>query len=80
MSWLHDFLVHSSRLIQKWEGKAVTELKTLEADAEPFFKQVQITLTADMYAIARTELTTALTAAMNGKWPCRQMRTLRALR
>ena len=66
MSWINNEISHLSHLLAKWKGKAVTEFATLQADATPLFKQIQAELTADAYDIAKTELTTVMTAAATG--------------
>lgn len=66
MSWIQRELAHFSHLAQKWGGKAVTELKILEQDAAPLFKQIQAELTADAYIIAKAELAAVMAAALSG--------------
>src|SRR4051794_31121576 len=66
MSWIKDELAHLQHLAQKWKGEAVTKVETLEADAAPLFKQLQTQLKDESYGIAKTELTTVMTAALSG--------------
>jgi len=69
MQAAHDEIDHLKKLATKWEGRAVVAAETLAADAKPFAKQVQTTLSAEAHTIVTTELNAALSAAMSaGGW------------